>query len=64
MIVFFTHCVYEELNRIKNILLYDLSINFNTRIKECDIKMKYNVLRPCETYIKILKLFFININCL
>ena len=29
------------------------------RIKECDIKMKYNDLRLYNTYIKLLILFFI-----
>ena len=53
-----------KLNRIKNILLYNLLINLNTRVKECDIKMKYDVLRLCDIYIKTSISFFVNINCL
>ena len=34
------------------------------RVKECDVKIKYNVLRSCDIYIKISTLFFVNINCL
>ena len=53
-----------KLNRIKNILLYDLSTNLDSRVKKCDIKMKYVILRPCDVYIKISTLFLINTNCL
>ena len=60
MIIFFIHCVYKKLDRIKNISLYDLSTNFNTRVKKCDIKVKYNDLRSCDIYIKTLTLFVIN----
>ena len=64
MIIFFIYCVYKRLNHIKNILLYDLLINFDTRIKKCDIKMKYNNLRLYNIYIKVLILLFINIRYL
>ena len=60
MIILFTHYIYEKLNRVKNISLYDLSTDFNTRAEGCDIKMKYNDLRPCDVYVKTLTSFFIN----
>ena len=49
----FYNCVYKRLNRVKNILLYDLSIDFNTRAG-CDIEIKYNNLRSYNVYIKVL----------
>ena len=61
--IFYTLRIWK-LNRIKNISLYDLSTDFNTRIKKCNIKMRYNVLRLYNIYIKILILFFINTNYL
>ena len=61
MTIFFARYVCEELNCVKNISLYDLSINFNTRVKEYNIKMKYNNLRLYDAYIKALTLIFINI---
>ena len=64
IIIFFIRYVYKKLNYIKNISLYNLLINFNTRVKEYNIKMKYNVLRLCDIYIKTLTSFFINIDYL
>ena len=48
MIIFLIRCVYEKLNRVKNISLYNLSTDFNTRVKEYNIKIKYNNLRLCD----------------
>ena len=50
MIVFSIRYVYKELNRVKNISLYDLSINFSTRVKKYNVKMKCNDLRLCDLF--------------
>ena len=38
MIILFIYCVYKGLNCIRNILLYDLLIDLNTRVKEYDVE--------------------------
>ena len=38
--MFLVYCARKKLNYIKNILLYDLLINFNTRIKKRNIEIK------------------------
>ena len=48
---------------MKNILLYNLLTDFNTRAK-CDVKIKYNNLRLYNVYIKALISFFIIIRYL
>ena len=64
MIVFSACYVYKRLNRVKNISLYDLSINLNTQKEECDIKMKFDDLRSCDVHIENSTLFLINTRCL
>ena len=45
MIIFFIYYIREGLNYVKNNLSYNLLIDFNTRVKGCDVKIKIKMIR-------------------
>ena len=60
-LIFLTHYVYKGLNRIRNILLYDLLTDLSTRAKECNIKIKRIYARMIYAYNVASGLPFINL---
>ena len=64
MTILFTYYVRERLNRIRNILLYNLLIDLNTRIEKCNTKIRKIYARVIYIYNVISGLSLISLSYL